>query len=85
MSGSKPYWFPAKGIGWGWGPPVTWQGWVVLLLWAGALAAGMFLLRHHGYRLPFRLAYLLAMGVILGLICYKTGEPPQWRWNNRRP
>ncbi len=25
----QPYWFPAKTYGWGWGLPVTWQGWVV--------------------------------------------------------
>jgi hypothetical protein len=24
------YWFPAKRYGWGWGLPVTWQGWAVL-------------------------------------------------------
>jgi hypothetical protein len=22
------FWFPAKKFGWGWGPPVKWQGWM---------------------------------------------------------
>ncbi len=30
MEGSKRVWFPAVRYGWGWGPPVTWQGWLVL-------------------------------------------------------
>lgn len=25
-------WFPAKTVGFGWGPPRRWQGWVVLAL-----------------------------------------------------
>ena len=30
MSDKPKYWFPAKCYGWGWGPPSTWQGWIVL-------------------------------------------------------
>jgi hypothetical protein len=26
------YWFPAKRYGWGWGLPVTWQGWLVAFI-----------------------------------------------------
>jgi hypothetical protein len=25
------YWFPAKRYGWGWGFPLTWQGWIAFL------------------------------------------------------
>ncbi len=25
------YWFPAETYGWGWGLPITWEGWVVLV------------------------------------------------------
>ena len=28
---SPPYWFPAKSYGFGWGLPITWQGWLVFL------------------------------------------------------
>jgi len=71
------YWFPAKKYGWGWGPPTRWQGWVVLLLWAGALAAGLYLLRQ--YQLAARLGFVLVMGLVLMLLCYWKGEPPAWR------
>jgi uncharacterized membrane protein YhaH (DUF805 family) len=72
------YWFPAKRYGWGWGPPITWQGWVVLVAWMAAiLAATRFLMPRH----PGILAgLLLAMIAILLLICYAKGEPPAWRW-----
>jgi hypothetical protein len=30
MSEPKKFWFPAKGYGWDWGPPKTWQGWGAL-------------------------------------------------------
>lgn len=83
MPSTKRFWFPAKTYGWGWGPPVTWQGWAILIVWVVALCAGLFLLRHHPYRLPLRLGYVLVMGVILGLICYLTGEPPKWRSGDR--
>ena len=29
MSNERIYWFPAKRFGWGWGLPLSWQGWVV--------------------------------------------------------
>ena len=31
MGKKSRFWFPAKRYGWGWGPPVCWQGWAVLL------------------------------------------------------
>lgn len=34
-SNGKKIWFPAKRYGWGWGLPVTWQGWVVLQMAMG--------------------------------------------------
>ena len=27
------YWFAAKTYGWGWGLPLTWEGWLVLLVY----------------------------------------------------
>ena len=42
MPDKRTYWFRAKEYGWGWGLPLTWQGWVVfaaffLLVISGAL------------------------------------------------
>ena len=37
----KKIWFPAKCYGLGWGLPVAWQGWVVLVGYLILLLAGM--------------------------------------------
>jgi hypothetical protein len=50
--GKNRYWFPAKRYGWGWGPPQTWQGWAVVIVWFAAIAAATPLLM-PGHRLAF--------------------------------
>ncbi len=82
MRQGDSYWFPAKRYGWGWGLPIRWQGWVVLLLWFAALLAGVYLLR-GGEHLPLRLAFIVVMVTVLTLACYLKGEPPKWRWGDR--
>lgn len=79
MSKQTRYWFPAKRYGWGWGPPVTWQGWVVVGVHAALLAALCLLDpadRHPG-RFWTALAAIIAS---LIAICWRTGAPPKWRW-----
>jgi hypothetical protein len=72
------YWFPAKRYGWGWGPPVTWQGWAVLLVWLAAFFSGV---RYFAYRHGLlHIAFAGAMVLVLLVICYLKGEPPRWRW-----
>lgn len=34
----KGYWFKAKPFGWGW-TPVTWQGWLVILVYIALILA----------------------------------------------
>ncbi len=71
------YWFPAKRYGWGWGPPVTWQGWLVTVVWFAMVIGGaMRLLPQHAFSFA---AFVLFMGGLLTLICYVTGAPPRWR------
>jgi uncharacterized membrane protein YhaH (DUF805 family) len=78
MSNDGRYWFPAKRYGWGWGPPTAWQGWVILLVWLAAMAAGLlFLMPRH---LVGFLVFDLVMTILLLVICYAKGEPPAWRW-----
>jgi hypothetical protein len=36
------YWFPMKTYGWGWGPPCTWEGWLVTLTYVALLALNPF-------------------------------------------
>jgi hypothetical protein len=80
---SKAYWFPARRYGWGWGPPVTWQGWVVIAIWFAVLAVGLIVLLSRRETLPWSLLYVVLMSVVLTLICYWKGEPPKWRWGDR--
>ena len=81
MTADRPrYWFPAKRYGWGWGPPVTWQGWVVVALWLILLLLG---LRHLASRgVVAHAVFVGALTVLLVVISYVTGEPPKWRWGN---
>jgi hypothetical protein len=74
--GSK-IWFPAKtGFGWGWGPPVCWQGWAVLGVWIALVAGGPFLIQENG----LYVAYCVILALALTAICYLKGEKPRWRW-----
>jgi hypothetical protein len=80
MTAEKKYWFPAKTYGWGWGLPICWQGWLVLLLFVVAAVAGRLFLFPDGGTAP--LAHLLYMGfwcVLLLAVCWLKGEPPGWR------
>jgi uncharacterized membrane protein YhaH (DUF805 family) len=82
MNSEKRYWFPAKRYGWGWGLPNTWQGWLVLLCWLAVILVAMPLLKAS-----HPIACAIFIGLMVGLllvICYLTGEPPAWRWGDRR-
>ena len=73
------YCFPAKRVGWGWGMPVTWQGWLVLLLFFALLIAGGLLLLPARGELVF-LGYTALLVALLACVCWLKGEPPRWRW-----
>jgi uncharacterized membrane protein YhaH (DUF805 family) len=78
MNDPKPYWFPAKRYGWGWGPPATWQGWVVLVVWLGIIISASPWLALKSTTLFF--VFIILMSAVLISICYLKGEPPRWRW-----
>ena len=72
-------WFPAKTYGWGWGIPRRWPGWVVLILFVGALAAGAQLTKGHPL---WFVGYALLLAGIMTAICYWKGEKPGWHWGD---
>lgn len=82
MNKDNRYWFPAKRYGWGWGPPNCWQGWAVLLVWFMIVFAAL-----RTFSREHAMAYLFFLVVMTGLllvICYLKGEPPAWRWGDRK-
>jgi hypothetical protein len=77
----KQYWFPAKRYGWGWGLPITWQGWAVFVVFFALLIAGIFLFPPARGTFSF-LVYTMLVSVAFGVICYAKGEPVRWRWGD---
>jgi hypothetical protein len=77
VNDGKRYWFPAKQIGWGWGPPSTWQGWVVLIAFFVSLVISARRLLPND-PIKFSIFTLITTGVLI-VICYVTGEPPSGR------
>ncbi|OGZ04815.1 MAG: hypothetical protein A2845_05650 [Candidatus Lloydbacteria bacterium RIFCSPHIGHO2_01_FULL_49_22] len=75
------YWFKRKLFGWGW-TPVTWQGWLAIVLYVAALLRLSLTLDENSstretffnFMLPFVLL------TVLLLICYRKGERPRWQW-----
>jgi uncharacterized membrane protein YhaH (DUF805 family) len=76
------YWFPTKGHGWGWGPPRTWQGWLVLAAFVVLLALGAVVLVPMQQPVCF-VAYAAILCAGLIAVCYIKGEPPSWRWGKK--
>lgn len=75
----KEVWFRAKTYGWGWGLPLTWQGWVVFGVYFGLLAFGIINLNGNILPIPF-VPYFIVVTVALVVVCYLKGEKPRWRW-----
>jgi hypothetical protein len=71
------YWFPAKRYGWGWGPPSSWHGWVVLAVYTAVVAAAALADR------PWTWLVVLGATVTLLVVCLRKGEPTSWRWGDR--
>lgn len=76
------YWFPAKRYGWGWGPPCTWQGWIVFIIYFALVIVGIPFIQVAVGGIVY-IAYVLILTVALIAICWITGEPPRWRWGDR--
>ena len=77
----RAYWFRAKRYGWGWGLPLTWQGWAVFIAFICLVVAGAWLFPPHRATMAF-VAYMVALSIILVTVCWMTGEPPRWRWGD---
>ena len=70
-----PRWFKAKTIGWGWGLPLTWQGWVAYGLYAVLLTAGVVRFPPDRDTPMFMLVTLGLTGALV-ILCMVKGEKP---------
>ena len=79
MKEDPEYWFPAKTLGWGWGLPLRWQGWVAYGIATALLVAGPFVLPPDEEFVLFHV-YTACVVIALLIVCFIKGEPPSWRW-----
>ncbi|MGB8326382.1 MAG: hypothetical protein WCE48_02255 [Steroidobacteraceae bacterium] len=79
MPEDPEYWFPAKRYGWGWGLPIRWQGWVVVVGYLVLLFGGMVVIDPRTRAGAFSV-YVVVLSLVLVVVCLRTGEPPRWRW-----
>ena len=82
MADARKYWFPAKAYGWGWGLPVRWQGWIVLAVFLSLIVVGSLTLLPRYGALVFY-GYTIVLVTALLVVCWRTGEPPRWRWGGK--
>ena len=74
MKENDKIWFPAKKHGFGWGLPITWQGWVVLVLYGLFLIIGSVVLARPTIPNAYFIAYIVVISGMLIFICWKKGE-----------
>src|SRR5689334_21879874 len=75
---TRRYSFRRKRYGWGWGLPLTCQGWVVLVLYFAAIAFIAVEYPPSTGNVRF-VAIVGSISVALVLVCWLTGEPPHGR------
>lgn len=73
------HWFPAKTYGWGWGLPLTWQGWVVFVAYVATVSVVSVLCPPPRQAVGFGVGITAATVAMLA-VCWLKGEPPRWRW-----
>ncbi|MBS0589968.1 MAG: hypothetical protein JSR65_04955 [Proteobacteria bacterium] len=82
----REIWFPAKRYGWGWGPPVVWQGWLVFAGYFLLVIGGAYILlgkpTTHASFIAFAV-YLVLLTFALIAVCWIKGEKPKWRWGGK--
>lgn len=84
MSKNNHIWFKAKTYGVGWGLPVTWQGWLVLLVYILLVGIGALFLTTTPSNIPLFIVYVLLLSGILIFVYWKKGEKIDLRWGKKK-
>jgi hypothetical protein len=74
---TKNYWFRAQRYGWG--LPLTWQGWVIVIAYTLMIIAGIFIFPLKEKK-ALLIGWFVGFTIVLLVICWIKGEPPRWRW-----
>ena len=73
-----PEWFAPRRYGYGAGPPISWQGWVVTIVYAVATVALALLFHENVYQM---LAAIVPITLVFLVITAKTTRGGwRWRW-----
>jgi hypothetical protein len=75
MSDDKSYWFGGKRYLLGWGVPVRWQGWAVLVAFVAAELIGPLFFPQHGNSMLYSV-YSAAVIAAFLVLCLVKSEPP---------
>lgn len=84
----RMYWFKRRRYGYGW-TPVTWQGWLTVLLFLAAVVFGAVVLLNDTPKNTLSagtFAYLILLGIATALavgISLMKGPKPKWRWGSK--
>jgi hypothetical protein len=79
----KDFWFPAKRYGWGWGPPVKWQGWLVLVIYVALVVGTGFYYQPRKHPVAFITCVVVATALFMVIAAVKGEKPLAWRWGNK--
>ncbi len=80
----KEIWFPAKKYGYGWGFPIAWQGWAVMLAYILLATIGSVLITKSPEDIIWLIIYNTVLAGLMIFICYKKGEKSKWRWGDKK-
>jgi len=72
------YWFSARRGGLGWGRPIAWQGWLVVIVFGALVAVGALLLPPSKEWLLY-LGYIAILIFLLIGLCWLKSEPTSRR------
>jgi hypothetical protein len=83
MASDQQFWFCVKSHGWGWGLPVRWQGWAVLVAYYLLVFVGIVRFTADN-SVRSLLIYLVAITLLLMIVVAWKGERPvKWRWGGK--
>jgi len=83
VSDEPTFWFAVKRYGWGWGLPVRWQGWLVLVGYLGLLCAGIYYFERRQGSSSLLLYIVVLTAVLIAIVALKGERPVRWRWGGK--